>query len=136
MDLSWSYVNHSGCCVDCGVCYTDDGVCVVLIVAGVMWIIVGVMWIVVGVMWIIVGVIWIVLKDETRHYNSKRDVGSKVFINEDLTKSRSKLAYEARRLKKENKINDCWTASGRILVKDRQDKIVQICSDNDIKQFD
>ena len=71
-----------------------------------------------------------------KDYNSKRDVGSKVFINEDLTKSRSKLAYEARRLKKQNKINDCWTASGRILVKDRQDKIVQICSDNDIKQFD
>ena len=71
-----------------------------------------------------------------KDYNSKRDVGSKVFINEDLTKSRSKLAYEARRLKKQNKINDCWTASGRILVKDKQDKIVQICSDNDIKQFD
>ena len=71
-----------------------------------------------------------------KDYNSKRDVGSKVFINEDLTKSRSKLAYEARRLKTQNNINDCWTASGRILVKDRHDKIVQICSDNDIKKFD
>ena len=28
-------------------------------------------------------------------------------------------------------LNDCWTASGRILVKDRNDKIVQICSDMD-----
>ena len=71
-----------------------------------------------------------------KEYNSKRGIGYKVFINEDLTRSRSKLAYETRRLKKENKINDCWTASGRILIKDRSDKIVQICSDMDIKKFD
>ena len=71
-----------------------------------------------------------------KEYNSKRGIGSRVFINEDLTRSRSKLAYETRRLKKENKINDCWTASGRILIKDRSDKIVRICSDMDIKKFD
>ena len=50
----------------------------------------------------------------------------KVFINEDLTRLRSQLLYQARKLKKAGKITDTWSFDGKILVKDRQNKIKHI----------
>ena len=40
-----------------------------------------------------------------------------VFINEDLTKTRATIAWEARTLKRERKISDTWTRDGVIFVK-------------------
>lgn len=45
-----------------------------------------------------------------------------VFINEDLTRYRSKLLYEARALKRAGKINELWTFDGRIHVKIGDDR--------------
>ena len=43
--------------------------------------------------------------------------GTHVFINEDLTKTRATIAWEARTLKRERKISDTWTRDGVIFVK-------------------
>ena len=40
-----------------------------------------------------------------------------VFVNEDLTKSRSKLLYEARRRVKSNQLKSAWSTDGTILIK-------------------
>jgi hypothetical protein len=40
-----------------------------------------------------------------------------IFINEDLTKARATLLFEARKMKKARKLQDCWTHDGQILVK-------------------
>ena len=58
--------------------------------------------------------------------------GNKVYINDDLTKRRTQLLYKARMLKRENKINDAWTYDGRILVKDKVNKIVPISNELDL----
>lgn len=50
----------------------------------------------------------------------------KIFINEDLTKKRSHLLWEARKLKKEGKISDCWSHDGSVLIKNKINKIVPI----------
>ena len=42
-----------------------------------------------------------------------------IFVNEDLTKRRNRLAYLARQLKKNNKIVDTWTYDGKVFVKYR-----------------
>ena len=55
-----------------------------------------------------------------------------VYINEDLTSKRAALAYKARSLKKENKINDCWTYTGRVLVKTNAGMIKEIQSAKDL----
>jgi exosome complex exonuclease DIS3/RRP44 len=52
----------------------------------------------------------------------------KVFINEDLTKKRSTLLWNARKMKKDQKIQDCWTWDGTVLVKDNAAKIFPIHS--------
>lgn len=52
-----------------------------------------------------------------------RSTHPNVFINEDLTRSRSALSFDARKLKREGKISDTWTADGRIVVKDNNNKI-------------
>ena len=58
-----------------------------------------------------------------------------VFINEDLTGRRATIAFKTRELKKQRKIQDCWTYSGRILVKDNDNNIHEISSDIDLKRF-
>ena len=58
-----------------------------------------------------------------------------IFINEDLTATRSAIAAEARQLKKNKKILDTWTAAGNILVKTLLGTIVQIKSKADLAQY-
>ena len=50
-----------------------------------------------------------------------------VFINEDFTQPKAKLLYEARKLKKNKQIIDCWTVDGRLVVKDCVRKIHYGC---------
>ena len=59
----------------------------------------------------------------------------KIFINEALSKTRSKIAYEARRLKDKNKITDTWTVDGRIKVKNNYNRIMTIESLDGLLQF-
>ena len=56
-----------------------------------------------------------------------------VWVNEDLTRARSKLLYQARQQKKSKKILDAWSADGRILVKDKAAKIHLIRTLDDLK---
>ena len=82
-----------------------------------------------------------------------------IYINEDLTvrratlarecratlarecratlarECRATLARECRALKRTGKLNDCWTASGNVMVKDNQSKIRQIRSAADIQEI-
>ena len=49
-----------------------------------------------------------------------------IFINEDLTRTRSHLLYKARCLKRDGKLEDCWSSDGTILIKDNANKIFPI----------
>lgn len=48
-----------------------------------------------------------------------KNSGTNIFINEDLTKTRGQLAYNARKLKKDKAILDTWTYDCRVFVKNR-----------------
>ena len=67
------------------------------------------------------------------HNNDHRE--GRIFINEDLTARRASLAYVTRQLKKSGKINDSWTHDGKILIKDLNNKIVQIISESDLGKY-
>ena len=54
---------------------------------------------------------------------------SRIFLNEDLTGIRAKLAREARVLKKSGKIDDAWTFNGNAMIKYVAHKICPIISD-------
>jgi exosome complex exonuclease DIS3/RRP44 len=58
-----------------------------------------------------------------------------IFINEDLTKSRSALLYKARILTKNGKIQGAWSSDGSILIKDHQGAIKQIQTYSDLSRF-
>ena len=58
--------------------------------------------------------------------NARKLKGTHIFINEDLTKVRSTIAWEARSLKRESKVADTWTRDGIVFVK---------VGDNSIKSF-
>ena len=66
------------------------------------------------------------LKNHNQHHRDEQ-----VYINEDLTSKRASLAYKARSLKKENKINDCWTYTGKVFVKTNAGMIKEIQSAKD-----
>ena len=53
----------------------------------------------------------------------KKKSGPKVFVNEDLTSTRAALAFQTRQLKKKGKVMDCWTAAGKVMVKDNSGHI-------------
>ena len=55
-----------------------------------------------------------------------------VYVNEDLTQIRSKLLFEARRSVKCNRLLGAWSSDGRILVKNKKEKISRITCSNDI----
>ena len=55
------------------------------------------------------------------HNQEQRD--APLYINDDLTARRAKLAFDCRLLKKERKIADCWTAYGKVLIKDLNNKV-------------
>ena len=58
-----------------------------------------------------------------------------IFLNEDLTARRGKLAYDTRQLKKEHKIGDCWTTYGKVMMKDLAGRITEVKSPGDLAHF-
>ena len=58
-----------------------------------------------------------------------------IFLNEDLTARRGKLAYDTRQLKKEHKISDCWTTYGKVMMKDLAGRITEVRSPGDLAHF-
>lgn len=62
------------------------------------------------------------------------DLPNKLFLNDDLTRTRSHLCYLAREKKKEGLLNDVWTADGTILIKDLANKIHSINSIQDLNK--
>ena len=61
--------------------------------------------------------------------------GTHVFINEDLTKTRATIAWEARTLKRERKISDTWTRDGVIFVKKGESGIQSFTTQRAWKAF-
>ena len=60
---------------------------------------------------------------------------TKVFITDDLTKARAKLAYQARVLKRNRSILDTWVINCKIMAKDKFGRIFQIKSTDDLKKI-
>ena len=58
-----------------------------------------------------------------------------VFLNEDLTKTRDNLLYQARRLLKNRQLNGAWSYDGSILIKDLHNKVIRISSAQDLDPF-
>ena len=58
-----------------------------------------------------------------------------VYINEALCKSRGKLSFAARNLKRNNKINDTWTVDGRIKIRTIHNRIVNIDTMTELETY-
>ena len=66
-----------------------------------------------------------------------RDKNEKVYINEDLCKTRKNLAFVARQLKKNEKstVTRTWVYNGNVFVQDNEDKKVRITSSEDLDPY-
>ena len=56
----------------------------------------------------------------------------RIFINEDLTSHRSSLLWNARKMKRDGKIQDYWSWDGQILIKNKVARIIPIRSLNEL----
>ena len=72
-------------------------------------------------------------KSKLKTHNSQ-NLSQKIFINEDLTKFRANLCFEARKLKP-HILRDVWTHGGRVLVKDPRNNVKLIRNPHDLQQF-
>ena len=59
----------------------------------------------------------------------------KIFMNEDLSGARLKLAFEARQLKRTGKITDTWVIDGKIKIKDLKNVILTAGSLKDLVRY-
>ena len=62
-------------------------------------------------------------KSRLKNYNR-----GKIYVNEALTQERSELFFQARKLKREKKIQDSWTYDGRVILKTLQGNIQTVTS--------
>lgn len=60
-----------------------------------------------------------------------------VFVNEDLTRNRSKMLYEARKLvnAEEPRLLGAWSSDGKILIKDLDSKVYKITTEDCLKSY-
>ena len=58
----------------------------------------------------------------------------RLYINEDLTKTRAEVAARARQLKRDGKLDDTWTRDGIIFVK-KGDSVHRITTVREIHVF-
>lgn len=58
-----------------------------------------------------------------------------VYLNEDLTKFRSEILFEARSLRRAKKLNSAYSSDGKIFVRDLQDRRHQVSSLDDLVKF-
>ena len=66
----------------------------------------------------------------------KSDISNRIFVNEDVTATRALLAYRARQLRKKGNIADTWSVNGKIVIKDKLNKIVTVTTMSDINKFE
>lgn len=56
-----------------------------------------------------------------------------VFVNDDLTRQRARLAAKARRLKQERRIQDTWVRDGEIFIK-KNEKISKVFNEEELEK--
>ena len=71
-------------------------------------------------------------RTKLKTYNRERQDQQQIFINDDLTPRRAKMSFDTRALKRSKKISDCWTAYGKVMVKDLDNKVSEVKSPSDI----
>ena len=64
-----------------------------------------------------------------------RPSAAKVFINHDLTKLRSEIAFRARTLKRQRSVTDTWVSDGVVFVK-KNDKVHRITTMRQLRVFE
>ena len=62
----------------------------------------------------------------------KNKTGPKVLMNEDLISTHAALAFQTRQLKKKGKVMDCWTAAGKVMIKDNSGRVVHVTSESEL----
>ena len=58
-----------------------------------------------------------------------------ISVNDDLTKRRAILAYEARKAKRDDKIKDTWVSNGKIMIKLNNDDRKTIRNKDELDEF-
>ena len=58
-----------------------------------------------------------------------------VYVNEDLTKFRNDLLYQARKLVKSKCLLGAWSADGTILIRDENKTVHRVMSESDLLPF-
>ena len=72
---------------------------------------------------------------KTVNDSRRTDGQAPIYMNEDLTRRRAHLAYQARSLKKTKRISDTWTWDGLIRVKDLHNRVHTIQKESDLSMF-
>ena len=57
------------------------------------------------------------------------------YVNDDITRQRSALLFNARKLKRDRLIQEAWSSDGNVLIKDNSGRIHQVVTDQDLDAY-
>ena len=60
---------------------------------------------------------------------------SAVYISDDLTQKRAKLAFKARELRRHKRIKDTWVYDSQIMIKENNNKIAKVTTFDDLRKY-
>ena len=58
-----------------------------------------------------------------------------VYISDDLTRTRAKLAFQARQFRNNKRIQDTWVVDSKIMIKDNNNRISKVNRPEDLHEF-
>lgn len=71
---------------------------------------------------------------ESGSVNSTVPVKDRIYINDDLTKSRANIAKECRKALNSDNIQETWTHDGKVFIKNSKDELINIKTLHDLEK--
>lgn len=70
--------------------------------------------------------------EKLRADNLTKPPDGRIYVSDDLTRTRSKIFFKARKLKKMKQIKDTYSRDGRILIKTKTDRVFHVTTEKEL----
>lgn len=67
--------------------------------------------------------------EKLRADNLTKPLDGRIYVSDDLTRTRSKIFFKTRKLKKMKQIKDTYSRDGRIIIKTKTDRVLHVTSE-------
>lgn len=70
--------------------------------------------------------------EKLRADNESKPFDERIYVSDDITRTRSKILFMTRKLKKTKRIKDTYARDGRILIKTKTDRVFHVTTEKEL----